>query len=173
MGGPSLFLPPLRTSKAGQAIVEEPSADRSPPSFLEYSTTEGAQIGDLCDVTSFSALCFSNDRGVLQATAKTPGLVGRWTFDEDLALDSSGNGNHGTHPLVHGPSPAGTGHSALFRKSFMTLPHTEYFQFADFAFTFWVYVPTSAASIRATAPNWCPLLRKGVQAPSADNFENS
>jgi len=171
----SLFLPPLRPSADALPFSDDVRADRSPPSFLEYDTREGsAQVGDLCDISTTGSLCFSSKAAVLQAAAKPPGLVGRWTFDEELALDSSGNGNHGTSAgLVHGPSPAGNGHSALFRKSFLTLPHSPLYESADFAFTFWVYVPTADVSTRAVTPNWCPLMRKGVHAPQADHFESS
>jgi hypothetical protein len=200
--GAALFLPPLRTR---QTLLEKAGPDQSSsptlafsehlaenstqdgtdkpwqaPSFLEYSSSteddsNNPRGDDFCDVTSFGSLCFSDRQGVLEAAGKPPGLVGRWTFDEEFALDSSGHSNHGNMPLLHGPSPAGIGHSALFRKSFVTLPHTEQldFQFTDFAFTFWIYVPTSDLSIKKIAPNWCPVLRKGVHAPNADHFESS
>lgn len=128
---------------------------------------------DSCDVTSQGPVCFSGQRSMLVPTAVPSGLVGHWTFDERIAYDSSGRGNHGTSEIMHGPSPPGGGHSALFQKSFMTVPNAKSLQLVDFTYTFWVYTLEDSAALADTLPPRCPLLRKGIYLPKAEEFANA
>lgn len=116
-----------------------------------------------CDVTATGPVCFSERRYALEPGAQQGGLVGHWTFDEQAALDSSGHGNHGATELMHGPAPAGSGHSGLFRKNFMMVPNSPTIQhLGDFTYSFWVFVEDNSDRIDDDTPRWCPMIRKGV-----------
>lgn len=130
--------------------------------------------GDVCDVTSSGGpVCFSGQQAALIPPAVLPGLVGRFTFDEDTCLDSSGYGHHGTE-LQHGPAPAGNGHSALFKTSFATIPNSKYLQMKDFSLTFWLFIVDEADSPSPQdSIQWCPLARKGVFAPESREFASA
>lgn len=147
--------------------VEEITAEDLPP-----IVSSGDQ--DMCDMSGSTA-CFSDRKAILTPPSTPHGLVGRWTFDEATALDSSGSGNHAFTELTHGPSPAGHGHSSVFHKTFVAVPNSPSLQFAStFSVTFWIYVVEDDDGLAAEdSPQWCPLVRKGVHAPAAREFESS
>jgi len=124
-----------------------------------------------CDMTAEngSVVCFSGRRAALLPAAAQQGLVGRWTFDGATAVDSSGSGHHGDgRALVHGPSPAGNGHSALFKGTFATVPDSPNLQLTNFSFALWAYFEDDEGGAGiARSSQWCPLLRKGVSSPTA------
>jgi len=111
----------------------------------------------------------------LLPSAVPGGLVGHWTFDSDVATDSSGNGNHGVTELLHGPSPAGSGHSAAFTKTFMMVPNSASLKLSDFTYSFWIYLfdDGTPASQLGHSASWCPLIRKGIHMVETDQFANS
>eukprot|EP00927_Polykrikos_kofoidii_P049097 TRINITY_DN43224_c0_g1_i1.p1 TRINITY_DN43224_c0_g1~~TRINITY_DN43224_c0_g1_i1.p1 ORF type:complete len:432 (-),score=63.45 TRINITY_DN43224_c0_g1_i1:133-1428(-) len=127
-----------------------------------------------CDMTSLGGtVCYADHRALLMPPAVVRGLVGRYTFDEPAALDSSGNAHHGSQ-IIHGPSPAGSGHSAFFQRTFVTLPNSAHLQAEDFSYSLWVYIIEEDDGVGADhAPQWCPLLRKGVHVPEAREFSSS
>lgn len=139
----------------------------------------GAALGSApqCDVSLSGAICFANAgrRQPLMPSAVQSGLVGHWSFDSEAAIDSSGNGNHGITELIHGPSPAGGGHSAQFTKNFMMVPGSPQLKLNDFTYSFWIYLAddgtTGAAATKSAT--WCPLLRKGVHMEKTQQFANS
>mmetsp|Transcript_75507 Transcript_75507/g.125439 ORF Transcript_75507/g.125439 Transcript_75507/m.125439 type:complete len:392 (-) Transcript_75507:112-1287(-) len=122
-----------------------------------------------CDVSSSGPICYSGQQQALVPSAVPNGLVGHWKFDGKVAYDASGNGNHGVTPLVHGPSPAGSGHSAFFKKSFLMVPNSVFFQSAEFTYSFWVYLKHAAEDNAA----WCPILRKGIHQVETSLYENA
>eukprot|EP00929_Paragymnodinium_shiwhaense_P015390 TRINITY_DN123480_c0_g1_i1.p1 TRINITY_DN123480_c0_g1~~TRINITY_DN123480_c0_g1_i1.p1 ORF type:complete len:461 (+),score=118.01 TRINITY_DN123480_c0_g1_i1:128-1510(+) len=132
--------------------------------------------GDMCDVTSSGGpVCFAGQQAALLPPAVLPGLVGRYTFDEKAAVDSSGYGHHGGSDFAHSPSPSGIGHGAAFKKSFVTIPHSEELLLKDFTYTFWMFLPEEEVGEDAaeSSAQWCPLLRKGVHVPTAREFQNA
>lgn len=134
----------------------------------------GAGAAASCDLVSLGGtVCYADHRASLTPAATVRGLVGRYTFDEAAALDSSGHGHHGNE-IFHGPSPAGTGHSAFFQRTFVTVPNSAQLQKKDFSYSFWVYLIEEDEGASADdAPRWCPLLRKGVHLPTAQEFASS
>jgi len=125
-----------------------------------------------CDSDLSGSICYAGQQHALMANAVPPGLVGHWDFNSDVPMDSSGNGNHGVTELVHGPSPAGSGHSAAFTKTFMMVPNSAQLKLTDFTYSFWIYLmddgtPASATGRSAT---WCPLIRKGVHMVETEQF---
>eukprot|EP00928_Gymnodinium_smaydae_P017882 TRINITY_DN16828_c0_g1_i1.p1 TRINITY_DN16828_c0_g1~~TRINITY_DN16828_c0_g1_i1.p1 ORF type:complete len:417 (-),score=63.12 TRINITY_DN16828_c0_g1_i1:267-1517(-) len=131
-------------------------------------------IAASCDVSSLGGpVCFAERRAELVIPAAPEGLVGRWSFDEDVALDSSGFGLHGTTRLTHGPSPTSQGNSALFSRSFVAIPGAAQLRLVDFSVALWAFLLEDDEGAAALAPSWCPLLRKGVHAPSAREFQSA
>jgi len=130
------------------------------------------QLLDTCDVVSDGPICFSERKAALLPPAVPPGLIGHWSFDERSAFDSSGSMNHGGTEFYHGPSPAGSGHSAIFHKNFMMVPNSRAFQAEDFSYSFWVYL-SPYTGLADESPRWCPLLRKGVYVAQAQEFANA
>jgi len=134
----------------------------------------GSNPSASCDVSATGPVCFANRQRSLLPPAVTPGLVGHWSFDGSSAVDSSGNGNHGVTELLHGPSPAGSGHSALFRKNFLTIPNSAQFQLQDFSYSFWVYLLGDDTTAPASdSPRWCPLVRKGIHETATRQFASA
>mmetsp|Transcript_47970 Transcript_47970/g.104363 ORF Transcript_47970/g.104363 Transcript_47970/m.104363 type:complete len:366 (-) Transcript_47970:29-1126(-) len=128
----------------------------------------------MCDVESTGAFCFAG-QGKLLPGAKQRGLIGHWSFDAESAVDSSGHGNHGIIDLLeHGPSPAGKGHSALFRSNFVMVPHSERLDFrGDYTFSFWVFIPEEVSDPSDDRAGWCPILRKGIFETSVQEISNA
>lgn len=139
----------------------------------------GAQLtgSPQCDSVLSGPLCYTlaGRRHPLLPSAVPGGLVGHWTFDSDVATDSSGNGNHGVTELLHGPSPAGSGHSAAFTKTFMMVPNSASLKLSDFTYSFWIYLfdDGTPASQLGHSASWCPLIRKGIHMVETDQFANS
>lgn len=129
-----------------------------------------------CDVQSSGPICYSlsGRKDALLPNAVPRGLVGHWTFDNDAPIDSSGNGNHGVTELIHGPSPAGNGHSAAFAKTFMMVPNSELLKLSDFTYSFWVYLMDDGKPASADgSATWCPLIRKGIHMVKTEQFANA
>lgn len=160
------------TSLDGPAAVAW-DREQLPQSSLATGAEAQNAADASCDVTSSGPLCFASQQWALLPSAKVPGLVGWWTFNEQTPLDSSGNGNHGTSAILHGPSPAGGGHSAIFSRNFLLVPHSKQFQLEDFTYSFWVNIRHDAGSRDDRAARWCPLLRKGVYLSKAEEFANA
>jgi hypothetical protein len=163
--------PNLLSRKESQLLHVEPA-------FLQEEVHAGsgtALVGaPTCDSTLSDPICFSNKRGALLPNAVPAGLVGHWSFDEDSPLDMSGNGNHAVTELVHGPSPGGSGHSAVFRKTFMMVPNSPQFTNKDFTYSFWIYlVDGDKPAGIGSSSSWCTLLRKGIHEPGTQQYADA
>lgn len=124
-----------------------------------------------CDVAASGPICSSAQRRTVTPPSVAQGLVGHWTFDGPTALDASGNGNHGATELLHGPAPSGLGHSALFRRNFLTVPNSVQFQARDFSYSFWIYFLEDASTNTASkSPKFCPMIRKGISEVATRQF---
>jgi hypothetical protein len=156
------------------------------PSFLQEeggaevqaSSTASLTGTPQCDTILSDPICFaSKQQGkqqVLLPNAVPNGLVGHWDFNSDQALDSSGNGNHAVTELVHGPSPAGNGHSGKFNNNFMMVPNTPMFKAQDFTYSFWIYLlDDETPKGLSSSATWCPLIRKGVHMLDTQQFANA
>jgi len=156
----------LRTSSKQQAIVGVGA---------ELNLAIGASLaGDpTCDSDLSGPICFGDGRKQsLLPNAVPNGLVGHWDFDSEVAIDSSGNGNHGVTELLHGPSPVGSGHSASFTKNFMMVPSSANLKLADFTYSFWIYLQDDETQVGRSA-TWCPLIRKGIHMAETEQFASA
>lgn len=159
----------LRTSSQQQALVGG-RAD------LNFAVDAAASLSadPTCDSDLSGPICFGEGRKqTLLPNAVPNGLVGHWNFDNDVALDSSGNANHGVTELVHGPSPVGSGHSASFTKNFMMVPSTANLKLADFTYSFWVYLQEDDSAKVGRSATWCPLVRKGIHMAQTEQFASA
>jgi len=160
---------------AKEALTAE-TRKKQATQLLQQDMDVSSYLGDdTCDVTSSGGpVCFAGQQAALLPPAVLPGLVGRYTFDEAAALDSSGYGHHAGADYEHAPAPGGLGHSAKFTKSFVTIPNSKELELKDFTYTFWVFRPEEEGSdpFDDTA-QWCPLIRKGVHVATAREFANS
>lgn len=129
----------------------------------------------VCQMITSGALCYSERQAALLPPATPHGLVGHWSFDEDQALDNSGNGNHGVTELLHGPSPLGEGHSAKFTTNFITIPNSVQFHLQEYTYTFWIYLENRPDEhIRAADdPDYCPIIRKGIHEDATKQYANA
>jgi hypothetical protein len=153
-----------------------------PAAFLQEGRAEVQSSSDeslieapVCDSSLSDPICFAERRGALLPTAVPSGLVGHWDFNADSPLDLSGNGHHGVTELLHGPAPAGNGHSAVFSRTFMMVPHKEQLRTRDFTYSFWIYLlddGTVPSGIGRSAA-WCPLVRKGIHDPKTQQFASA
>lgn len=141
--------------------------------LLFASTTGLLEARLTCDVKSTGPVCVNGGNTVLMPAAAASALGGHWTFDQQAALDASGNGNHGVGDVQHGPAPAGSGYSAFFEANFLMVPDSEQFHTEDFSYSFWVYMLDDPVAQAREAPHWCPLLRKGVYLTAAAEFANA
>jgi hypothetical protein len=162
----------LERSNAQQVVVG--------PAFLqdgaeEQSGSATSLIGHpSCDSILTDPICFSGKRGALLPNAVPSGLVGHWDFNADSPYDSSGNGNHGVTELMHGPSPGGGGHSAVFERTFMMVPNSELLKARDFTYSFWIYlVDDGSPSGVGRSSAWCPLIRKGISDVKTQQFAST
>lgn len=129
---------------------------------------------NVCDITSSGPVCLSDRKRALVPDAVPAGLVGKWSFDEAAALDSSGYGNHGAMQLTHGPSPAGSGHSARFERTFLMIPNSPQFSLSEFTYSMWVFLLEDASSQPLKEqPKWCPLIRKGIHEVQTNQFSSA
>jgi len=149
---------------------KEPPCDPTPDSLTGSKANAGALpwslLGDRCDIDASGPICLGGQ--VLLPPALPHGLVGYWSFDDSLALDLSGHGGHGVLTVTPGPSFAGQGASAFFRRSFMAIPGSEGMNARDFSYTFWVYIVEHAGH-HPGGPAFCPVVRKGCAATSEDD----
>jgi hypothetical protein len=133
-----------------------------------------ADLHESCDVSASGPVCSSEGEKFLLPPAVPLGLVGYWSFNEEIALDHSGNSNHGVTETLPGPSPTGSGSSAFFRKTFLTVPNSEQFLTPDFSYSFWIYLIHDASATPASdGQRYCPLLRKGIHDASTQQFASS
>jgi len=154
------------------SIPPAPSPGPSP-----FPGPAGLMPQQSCDVDLSGPICFAQAgrQQNLLPKAVPDFLVAHYDFDGDLATDLSGNGHHVATVLDHGPSPVGSGHSALFTKTFMeVLPSPQLNSLSDFTYSFWVYLAADDTPAPAsTSSTWCPLIRKGISMPETQQFANA
>jgi len=143
------------------------------------SALEGVALlaSQKCDLAATGDVCYSGSTGqqhVLAAPAVPAGLQARFTFDELMPLDSSGNNLHAATEVRQGPSPAGTGHSAIFDGNVLPIPQSAGLSSQDFTYSFWVYlVADSTHRFQSSSESWCPLMRKGTIQMEAQVFQSA
>jgi len=149
---------------------------RSSISLRSYSSN-GAELQALsqdmaggCEIEASGPICLGESEQALLPPALQPGLAGYWSFDDEAPLDTSGHGNHGTVGVMAGPSLLGMGSSAAFKQSFLTIPNSMQLQLQDFSYTFWLYLLQDGAADTKTGLKWCPIVRKGIHNPTAQEF---
>jgi len=113
---------------------------------LSKLTEEGALIGSTTEAvpscTSYEgSVCADDGRKVIVPDAAADGLVAYYTFDDNAALDSSGNGHHATAIPLAGPGYGPSGSGARFDGSqMMEVPHSPEFSSNDLSVSFWIYL---------------------------------
>lgn len=85
-------------------------------------------------------------------------MIGRYSFDNDQLIDSSGNRNHGFGQVIPGPGWAG-GISGVFRQNWVYVPGLQ-FPSGDMSLTFKVFRLTAAD--KKETVGYCPIIIKGV-----------
>jgi hypothetical protein len=129
----------------------------------------GAAGDDLCNLILDNGVCLYSGDTVLMPEGIPDSLVGHWTFDDNLGLDSSGSGHHGEAATDAGPSQGGWGSSAHFSGSnYFTVPASTDFEAKIFTLNFWAYfIHNSAVDLASTTGDqWCPILQKGYEDSS-------
>lgn len=123
---------------------------------------------DGCDLVVDSSICIKGGETILLPDAKRNGRVLHYKFDEAVAVDSSGLGNHGVGQVSGHSGFGGIGTSGYFRKNFVYLPDTKSLKSNEFSVLFFVYLLSDEASIaNAQAYNeYCPLVHKGIRNAS-------
>jgi len=115
-----------------------------------------------CDINAKKGLCVFDGQKVIVPDATIHGLIGRYTFDDGHAVDSSRFGNHGAKKTVAGPGRGGAGNSAFFdgRKR-VQIPHTKSLAgLNEFSLSFWLYFPET---LDPKMPRSCPIMGKGTK----------
>mmetsp|Transcript_39387 Transcript_39387/g.117899 ORF Transcript_39387/g.117899 Transcript_39387/m.117899 type:complete len:446 (+) Transcript_39387:117-1454(+) len=117
-----------------------------------------------CEIDASGPICFGSEDQLLLPPAMPDGVVGSWSFDDEVPLDASGYGNHGEGTVMAGPSLAGQGSSAFFHHSLLAIPGASALALHDFSYTFWLYlieehIPGGARR----GPEACPVVSKGAQ----------
>mmetsp|Transcript_72626 Transcript_72626/g.200394 ORF Transcript_72626/g.200394 Transcript_72626/m.200394 type:complete len:441 (+) Transcript_72626:167-1489(+) len=144
-------------------------ADAPGPLVGALPEGQAQEPGPQCDVEASGPICLGGQSRVLLPPALPEGLVGFWPFDHSLAVDASGNNNHGTGRVRAGPALAGQGSSAFFHRSYIALPGAGALYLSDFSYTFWLYlVEERTGGTPRQGLRTCPLVRKGLErrAPS-------
>lgn len=123
----------------------------------------------VCDVAVDSAICLHGEQKVLLPDARSYGLEMHLDFDSIRPLDTSGLRNHASGETLAGAGVGGAGSSALFRKNYIYVPHSEDFKSADFSYTFFVYLLEDAVSRRTNSlhDQFCPIIHKGIMREDA------
>ena len=114
-----------------------------------------------CDISVEDGICLYSGQNVVKPFAKTDGLQGYWTFDDNACLDYSGNLNHGLSAVEAGLSSSGIGSSSKFSGSeFIEIPSSSSISSEVFSISFWLFLEKED-TINQTGLRWCPILQKG------------
>ena len=126
-----------------------------------------------CDMTVEDSVCIYNGSTVISSPATPSGLVGHWSFDDNLGLDQSGNSNHAKSGVTAGPASGGFGTAAYFTGyNYMEISPNEIMDLETFTFTFWLYIhkDSKIESHTASGNQWCPILQKGEDNKDQDVY---
>lgn len=129
-----------------------------------------------CDLTVENSVCIQSGKSVISSPGVPHGLVGHWSFDDNLGLDSSGNSNHAKSGVTAGPAPGGFGSSGYFTGyNYMEVPPNESMDLETFTITFWMNVHRDSRieSNTASGMQWCPVLQKGEDDLDSENFNRT
>merc|ERR1711907_734343 len=86
-------------------------------------------------------ICLANGEKILLPDAVPKSMVGRWTFDDNKALDSSGKRNHAKNSIPSGPGVSSRGNSARFNGfDLVEVPHHDSMNAQTFSMSFWFYL---------------------------------
>lgn len=104
-------------------------------------STERAYIGAHCSERYEQGVCAQNGSKPLVADAAADGLIAYYTFDDELALDSSGHGHHARVVPPAGPGRGPLGFGARFDGvSMMEVPHSDEFNSEHLTVSCWIYL---------------------------------
>lgn len=113
-----------------------------------------------CDLVTDEEICLFDGQYILQPPNSQSDLVGHWTFDDELPLDSSGNQNHAIGYLLPGFGFGGNDSGALFNGNFISIPYANGFNSKDFSITFWLFLVEDFFS-ENSGNRYCPIMQQG------------
>lgn len=141
--------------------MQQPSGVWAAPSPPAAAEVLGGVPGiGQCEVETSGPICLGDQ--ILLPPALPSGLVGYWTFDDSMPMDSSGLGSHGTSAVAAAPPFGLQGSSAAFHQNFLLIPGTEALNLQDFSYTFWTYLVEH--NLHSGVSRLCPLMRKGLDS---------
>jgi len=118
-----------------------------------------------CDVVAAGGICLANGEKILLPDAVPKSMVGRWTFDDNKALDSSGKRNHAKNSIPSGPGVSSRGNSARFNGfDLVEVPHHDSMNAQTFSMSFWFYLikdPQYNTRWRSNEKDWVSIVQKG------------
>ncbi|GFE54717.1 hypothetical protein protein, putative [Babesia ovis] len=118
-----------------------------------------------CDVVVDSSICIKDGSTVLLPSARRHGRVIHYTFDQDIAVDSSGYGSHAIGTLVGHAGFGGVGSSAYFRKNFVYLNDSQTLHTQEFSISLFVFLLSDEDSLANAQKlnQYCPIVQKGIR----------
>ena len=145
--------PPSNPIQQSQATIPNP-----------VQGTKGRSGPPTCDITFEGTLCFNDGQSVVVPPARHYGLILHLDMESSRPIDVSGLGHHAAGDLYASPGLTGTGHSALFRNTFVDVPRSPIMDelgVGNFSLTFFISVLEDAVTVASRAalePNtlWCP-----------------
>merc|ERR1711898_31634 len=118
-----------------------------------------------CDIVAAGGVCLANGEKILLPDAVPKSMVGRWTFDDNKALDSSGKRNHAKNSIPSGPGVSSRGSSARFNGfDLVEVPHHDSMNAQTFSMSFWFYLikdPQYNTRWRSNEKDWVSIVQKG------------
>jgi len=114
-----------------------------------------------CDLSAKRGICLFDGQKVIVPDAAPKGLIGRYTFDDSHAVDSSRFGNHGAHRIESAPGRGGAGSAASFNgDKVLEIPQSKSLAaLSEFSLSFWIYFPET---LDPKFKGDCPIIAKGV-----------
>eukprot|EP00371_Babesia_bovis_P001282 XP_001609929.1 membrane protein [Babesia bovis T2Bo] len=121
-----------------------------------------------CDVVVDSSICITNGNTIVLPKSHRNGRLLHYTFDEDIAVDSSGNGNHAIGALIGRSGFGGVGNAAYFRKNFIYLNDSQLLHVREFTVAFFIFLLMDEVSITNAQKvnSYCPIVHKGIRNSS-------
>lgn len=143
-------------------------------SLIEQTPTQPPLFSiNECDMITDGPICLSNGDRIFLPFASKNGLNGYWNFDEEKALDQSGNRNHLIGVVDAGPAFGGYGSSSFFSNgNYLYVSNdTAFNSFRDFSLTFLVFIKTDMNENKGIRN--CPLIQKGNDDLSSKTYQRN
>jgi hypothetical protein len=147
----------------GGAVELEVGADKRKDKKKKKKNGPAKPYTVPCDISAKRGICLFDGQKVIVPDAGPKGLIGRYSFDDNPAIDNSRFGNHGAQRIESAPGRGGAGSSASFNgdeKKFVEIPTSKSLAtLSEFSLSFWIYFPET---LDPHLPKDCPIIAKGV-----------